>query len=87
MPPRMARRGSIALSMLDNQSLAPRLESVLSSVNPPSEDAAFQVSRGLHNTAAVSVAVATTSLRFLLCSLGGATSACDSDTSIFLASF
>lgn len=45
MPPRMTRRGSIALSMLDSQSLAPRLESVLSSVNPPSEDAAYRVSR------------------------------------------
>lgn len=49
MPPQMSRRGSIALTMLDNQSLAPRLESVLSSVNPPSEDAAFEVSCGLHD--------------------------------------
>lgn len=47
MPPRMSRRGSVALSMLDNQSLAPSLHSVLSSVNPPSEDAAFQASDGL----------------------------------------
>ncbi|CBJ27711.1 hypothetical protein Esi_0083_0040 [Ectocarpus siliculosus] len=29
--------------MLDSQSLVPRLESVVSSVNPPSEDAAYQV--------------------------------------------
>lgn len=48
MPPRTGRRGSVALSMLDNQSLAPRLESVLSSTNPPSEDAACQVRCGLH---------------------------------------
>lgn len=39
----MNRRGSAALTMLDSQSLEPRLESVLSSVNPPSEDAAYQV--------------------------------------------
>ncbi|CAM9107418.1 unnamed protein product [Ectocarpus sp. 8 AP-2014] len=43
MPPRMNRRGSAALTMLDSQSLEPRLESVLASVNPPSEDAAYQV--------------------------------------------
>lgn len=42
MAPSPRRRGSVALSMLD-QTTAPRLESVLSSVNPPSEDAAIQV--------------------------------------------
>eukprot|EP00904_Undaria_pinnatifida_P010708 jgi/Undpi1/6768/HiC_scaffold_21.g09247.m1 len=41
MPPR-ARRGSIALSMLD-QSVAPNLKSVISNVIPPSEDATLQV--------------------------------------------
>lgn len=45
-----SRRGSIALNMLDSQSPAPWLESVLSSVSPPSEDAAYQVNRGLHET-------------------------------------
>ncbi|CAM9509561.1 unnamed protein product [Scytosiphon promiscuus] len=43
MPPKMSRRGSIALNMLASMSLAPKLQSVLSSVNPPSEDAAFQI--------------------------------------------
>ena len=36
------RRGSIALAMLD-QSVAPSLNSVLSNVIPPSEDATLQV--------------------------------------------
>lgn len=42
MPPRAGRRGSVALSALDGPVGKP-LQSVLSSVNPPSESTAIEV--------------------------------------------